>query len=366
MVKQGSSAALILVATGLLMVVTGCETSKHAEVMGNESFAAQQRMAAMEETESGGIPIGDQGISQTSITGVSPEGPPGATLRGLDRATALEEGLPTVGDGGGMASTGEVEIPKTVSPGPPPIPDSFPKGNRGPAAGFGPVDPAMPSFRDGEETLAAEVPTPSAAPEPESAYEPGPTGYEGQTLEPPSSPPSGFIPSGPPMPTFGEEPSPEPDTMVAVPDVMEQPSPPPAESMETEAMPTETMPMESGDMGSMTSAPLTEIADVFFDFDKYAIRSDAAATLVQNARILQGELRGTNVLIEGHCDERGTEEYNMILGERRAQSVKNYLVDLGVPASTIQIVSYGKERPFCTEHYDACWDQNRRGHFVIQ
>jgi peptidoglycan-associated lipoprotein len=72
------------------------------------------------------------------------------------------------------------------------------------------------------------------------------------------------------------------------------------------------------------------------------------------------------VLIEGHCDERGTLAYNLVLGERRAQSVKRYLQELGVPPSQLQIVSYGKERPFCTEHRETCWQQNRRGHFVVK
>jgi peptidoglycan-associated lipoprotein len=349
MFKQGSSTALILVATGFLMVMTGCETSKHAEVMGNESFAAKEKMAAMQEADSGGIPMGDQGISQSAMSGISPEGPPGATLRGLDRQALTGEDLPTMASGEGMG--GEPEIPTTVTPGPPEVPDSFPSGNRGPAAGFGPEDPAMPTFgrEESVEPIASL----------ESGFDPGPTGYEGQDLATSTSPSSGIKPINPAYPTIGQEPSDSMGTVVAVPEMAVP------ETTEPPATPPTVLPMDSGDT-QMTPVPLNEIADVFFDFDQYSIRSDAAATLVQNARILQGEHRGSKVLIEGHCDERGTEEYNMVLGERRAQSVKNYLVDLGVPGSNIQIVSYGKERPFCTDHYDACWDQNRRGHFVIQ
>lgn len=108
-----------------------------------------------------------------------------------------------------------------------------------------------------------------------------------------------------------------------------------------------------------------ELGDVFFDFDRFALRPEARATLETNARLLKSK-NSLKVLIEGHCDERGTLAYNLVLGERRAQSVKRYLQELGAPASQIQSVSYGKERPFCREHREACWQQNRRGHFVVQ
>ena len=106
------------------------------------------------------------------------------------------------------------------------------------------------------------------------------------------------------------------------------------------------------------------LADVFFDLDASTIRTDARAALTANATYLK---RWTSVRfnIEGHCDERGTAEYNLGLGDRRANAVKAYLVELGVPADRITVVSKGKETPFCSEHNEACWQQNRRGHFVI-
>ena len=106
------------------------------------------------------------------------------------------------------------------------------------------------------------------------------------------------------------------------------------------------------------------LADVFFDFDKYAIRSGAVVVLERNAELLKRTYRHASVLIEGHCDERGSVEYNLALGKRRAQIVKSYLVDLGVEASRIRIVSYGKEKPFCTESTRICRQLNRRAHFV--
>lgn len=115
----------------------------------------------------------------------------------------------------------------------------------------------------------------------------------------------------------------------------------------------------------ISSTSSDSLGDVFFDYDRFSIRSEAKAILEANARWLKGK-SGMNVLVEGHCDERGTLAYNLILGERRAQSVQRYLQELGVPASQIQIASYGKERPFCREHREACWQQNRRAHLVAQ
>jgi peptidoglycan-associated lipoprotein len=106
------------------------------------------------------------------------------------------------------------------------------------------------------------------------------------------------------------------------------------------------------------------LADVYFDLDQASIRDDARGPLTANANWMK---RWTNIriTIEGHCDERGTAEYNIGLGERRANAVKAYLIELGVPADRIVTVSKGKESPFCTEKNEACWQQNRRGHFLI-
>ena len=88
--------------------------------------------------------------------------------------------------------------------------------------------------------------------------------------------------------------------------------------------------------------------------------------LEKDVELLKGTYKDSGVLIEGHCDERGTVEYNLELGKRRAQAVKDYLVDRGIEESRIRIVSYGKERPFCTESNESCFQKNRRGHFVRQ
>jgi peptidoglycan-associated lipoprotein len=110
---------------------------------------------------------------------------------------------------------------------------------------------------------------------------------------------------------------------------------------------------------------IRELEDVHFDYDKYEIRSEdtrildaAASWLQQNADRL--------ILIEGHCDERGTTEYNVALGERRAKSTMNYLLSRGVAARRMAIVSYGEERPACAQHQEGCWAKNRRAHFLAK
>lgn len=113
------------------------------------------------------------------------------------------------------------------------------------------------------------------------------------------------------------------------------------------------------------SADLSALGDVFFDFDEYAIRKDALGVLEGNARLLRLD-PGKSLLIAGHCDERGTLAYNLVLGEKRAKSAKHYLEDLGIPGSRIQTTSFGEIKPFCTEHNEACWQKNRRAHFVAQ
>jgi peptidoglycan-associated lipoprotein len=108
--------------------------------------------------------------------------------------------------------------------------------------------------------------------------------------------------------------------------------------------------------------PLAELSDVYFDFDQYAIRVDARSTLNRLADLFNSE-PNQELIIEGHCDERGTSAYNLVLGERRAQAAKQYLEKQGMASSQLQTASYGKERPFCNEHTEACWQSNRRVHF---
>jgi peptidoglycan-associated lipoprotein len=130
------------------------------------------------------------------------------------------------------------------------------------------------------------------------------------------------------------------------------PPPPPAPAVST---------------GTLVSRLDSELRDAFFDYDKTDIRSEARDTLTQDAAALKSILNdfpGASIVIEGHCDERGSAEYNLGLGDRRASSAKEFLQGLGVSADRLKTISYGKERPQCTEQSEACYQKNRRVHFA--
>jgi peptidoglycan-associated lipoprotein len=265
-------AALIFVGMWLLVTLSACETSKHAEIMSTEPLRAQAQMATAPDTDTDtesdqsgipfeGKPIPSAGLSEPLV--FAPEPPPSP------------------------APPPSVEEPAPPAPEPKPTPPA----------------PAPEPAPMSEETVPAEEPV--AEPEMEVAQ-----------LEP-----SDFVPAAP---------------------------------AQEEKRDAPVMVKDSG------------LVDVFFDFDQYAIRPDAVPILEKNAGLLKSVHENSSVLIEGHCDERGTVEYNLELGKRRAQSVKDYLVDLGIEESRIRIASYGKEKPFCAESKPTCWQQNRRGHFVRQ
>jgi peptidoglycan-associated lipoprotein len=117
--------------------------------------------------------------------------------------------------------------------------------------------------------------------------------------------------------------------------------------------------------GSATDANqfAKNMKDIFFDYDRYDLRADDQATLAADAAFLNAH-PSIRFTIEGHCDERGSTEYNLALGDNRANAARNALVKAGLPASQILTRSYGKEKPFCTESNESCWQQNRRAHFV--
>jgi peptidoglycan-associated lipoprotein len=129
----------------------------------------------------------------------------------------------------------------------------------------------------------------------------------------------------------------------------------------TVAAPPPTPPAAHED--SLDELFLKEVRDAYFDLDKSEIRADAREALGHDAEFLRSYPQ-IKVTIEGHCDERGSTEYNLALGDRRAAAVKQYLVSLGISADRLSTVSFGKEKPFCMESNESCWQQNRRGHFV--
>jgi len=173
-----------------------------------------------------------------------------------------------------------------------------------------------------------------------------------QAAPAPAGPAAAAVPATPPAPApapLPAAPAPEPPKVVETPV-----APPPAPAPAPVAPPPAPAPA--------APAPLK---DVFFDYDQATIRDDQKAALNDNVGWLKGNT-GAKVLLEGHCDERGTAEYNLALGERRAKTVKDYLIAAGVAADRVSIISYGKERPFVLGHDESAWKWNRRGHFVIQ
>lgn len=112
-------------------------------------------------------------------------------------------------------------------------------------------------------------------------------------------------------------------------------------------------------------APEIKLESIYFDFDKSIIKKEAAEVLKKNAEAIKGA-SGIKVRVEGNCDERGTNEYNMALGERRANAAVEYLVNLGIDKTILRAVSNGEEKPVCTEHNESCWSKNRRVDFVVE
>jgi peptidoglycan-associated lipoprotein len=177
------------------------------------------------------------------------------------------------------------------------------------------------------------------------AAAPAPTG--GTAARPPE--PSNLAPPG------GRAES--PPAAAATPPASPAPAPPVAAATPTPAAPAKPAVAEF--------SPVAELADIHFDFDKSEIRPDAAKVLQTSADWLNAHANQA-VLIEGHCDERGTNEYNLALGDRRAKATRDFLVARGVATSRISLISYGEERPLCTEHTESCWSRNRRAHFLVK
>ena len=131
-------------------------------------------------------------------------------------------------------------------------------------------------------------------------------------------------------------------------------------------VPAPPPPPPPADKKPFTSRVETEVTDAYFDYDSSDIREDARSALTRDADSLKAILRdfpGNSIVVEGHCDERGSAEYNLGLGDRRASSAKEFLVQLGVAADRLRTISYGKERPQCTSSEESCWQRNRRAHF---
>jgi peptidoglycan-associated lipoprotein len=172
-----------------------------------------------------------------------------------------------------------------------------------------------------------------------------------ETPETPGIPPIAFEPEMPTLPTIREEAA-SPEELIA------RKEPEPVQMAKVDPAAAERVESRTDD--------LLALGDVYFDYDRFTVRKDAISVLQENAKVLVAGLSDKSIVIEGHSDERGTESYNMVLGERRASAVKEFLVHLGVSKDKIQVVSYGKEKPFCAGQNEQCWQENRRGHFVLR
>jgi peptidoglycan-associated lipoprotein len=142
-------------------------------------------------------------------------------------------------------------------------------------------------------------------------------------------------------------------------------APPPPPTTTTETPPPAPPPSTGSETETPNKTVQDQLADIFFDYDSAELSSSAQSTLDANGKVLNDNAN-VSLTIEGHCDERGTVEYNLALGDRRAQSAKDYLVRFGVPATRLSVISYGEERPFATGGDEAAFAQNRRAHFVVR
>jgi peptidoglycan-associated lipoprotein len=165
-------------------------------------------------------------------------------------------------------------------------------------------------------------------------------------VPPPPPPP----PAPPPAPTVPAPPPPPP---------AQRPAPPPAQPPAPPRAPTEEDIFRGKSLADVTG----DLSDVMFDYDQFSIRDDQRAMLQKNADYLR-RWTTVRVTIEGHADARGTNEYNLALGQRRANGIRDYLVGVGIAADRMVVVSKGEEEPTCREDTDACRERNRRGHFV--
>jgi peptidoglycan-associated lipoprotein len=134
--------------------------------------------------------------------------------------------------------------------------------------------------------------------------------------------------------------------------------------MSKESITERQVKADASDMRSFLKELEAKVKDIHFGYDKYDVPEDARLTLKEVASILSSNKK-IKVIIEGHTDERGTNEYNLGLGDRRAASVRDYLVTLGIPSGRADTISYGEEKPLCAEQTESCWAKNRRAHFVF-
>lgn len=165
-------------------------------------------------------------------------------------------------------------------------------------------------------------------------------------------------------------PRPAPPVQTASPEPRPEPAPE-RTTRQAAVSATPTAPAVSNEVATKNPKPfedfLNQLLDAYFDYNAAHLRTDAQAALNKNSEALTTLLKefpGTKFVVEGDCDERGSAEYNLALGEQRAKAAKDFLIQIGVPADRLSTISYGKERPVCTDHTEDCWQKNRRAHLT--
>ena len=357
-IRAKNVVTLLVIGIGLLVTLSACENSKYAEVISAEDLWADgqtatvpdtgtqtERQAQSAQSDQTGGSFEEQSIDEELLDlseplVVAPEPPPGPASPAGDASESARDS-PESGPEAALS------VPARV------LPEGYshtPRVERSPASDYVPDSPPQ-VFRDARvrefRVSSVDRPTKEIARAEASAPK---TALVGDRTMPPEGPVA--EPEAAPMsekPVPATEPVAEPEMEIAKLEPSDFVSEAPVPALEASRVETRVA---------------SELADVFFDFDQYAIQSRAIPVLEKNAELLKQTYQASSVLIEGHCDERGTGEYNLELGKRRAQALKEYLVNLGIEESRIQIASYGKEKPFCTESTPSCWQNNRRGHFV--
>ena len=347
---------LLMLILGIVVqwMMAGCSGQLETTIL-SEKSPPEPEMAKVEEES---VPPTEPVVSEATV-GEQELGSPPSEVQVEDPSKAVirpssPEMAAAISPGKAPAKAGEAE--KALEPSP-----AIGSGMGGtPSMMFEPEMPPQPTIRRGApEEVARLESEPIKIPEKDRVIPPA---QVEPTQREPGLAPFLVDPDLPPDPTLREgrsaeiaklpsEPGKEPEKKIVI---------PPSKAVDEK--PLEVVKVPSG----ASPVSIQSLADVYFDYDRFSLRDDDKNTLNDNAQILVDQFSGQKVVIEGHCDERGTESYNMILGKRRAETVKQFLVDLGVPEENLEVVSYGKERPFCTDHSLECWQENRRGHFAVR
>lgn len=382
--KLKSNILLVIGGLSLLGLMLGCSAQSGTTVL-SKQFPPQEEVVQPQDQPGStagplvsdtkvGEKVGekDMGVPPMDIPVEEPAEPTITPTSPEPISTAPTEGADDLGVGPLSDDTSAMKAAESPE-GIPPAPGQQDVKRGIPPIASEPEKPAEPTIREEPSGVVAKL-------EPELIEAP-----EKEEVVPPSQveqdiPPRMFEPELPAEPIVGRERSgpeakPGPESMDQrerkerpTPGELEQPVTVQQEKIEEKPIEiAKVMPgAQDVPFGGGKEELSKTLSDVYFEYDRFSIREDAAEKLQENAKLLVAQLSDRKVVIEGHCDERGTQSYNMILGERRAQMVKEYLVDLGVPKENLEPVSFGKERPFCTDHSMECWQKNRRGHFVLE